>query len=310
MSFPLVGNEKLRDTLLSAIQADRLPHALLIEGDEGLGRHTLASYLAKASLCDDNERPCSICNSCHLFDVGTHPDYVFVSPEDGKKSITVDMVREVRSTAFIKPHIASRRVFVFDRCDNMDERAQNALLKVLEEPPKGVIFILITTSRTVLLDTIISRCTVLTLSPPSKTQALEVLKQKSKEDISLLSDALDRTSNNIGLALSLFSQKSKDETADIAKRFLELLFEGREYEQMKLLYPFEKDRVAADRLFTALKKETAAMLRVCRNDTARARVLNKLYSRICEYEKLLKTNINLSLLFSALICQSAADKRG
>lgn len=310
MIFPLVGNEKLRDTLLSAIQTDRLPHAILIEGDKGLGKHTLANFLAKASLCLNENSPCDSCNGCHLFDVGTHPDFVIASPQQGKKSLSVDAIREIRSKAFIKPHISAKRVFILENCESMDERAQNALLKVLEEPPKGVLFILLSLSRTTLLDTIISRCTVLTLSPPSRSEAIDLLKQRVQADESALNDALEQTGNNIGAAISLFSKESKDETSDVAKRFLELLFAGREYEQLKLLFPFEKDRVATDRLFAALKKETAVMLRVNRNNTARARVLNKLYTRLCEYEKLLKTNINLSLLFGALVCKSAADKRG
>ncbi|MBE6727606.1 MAG: hypothetical protein E7562_03045 [Ruminococcaceae bacterium] len=310
MSFPLAGNEKLKDTLLSALNADRLPHAILIEGDDGLGKHTLASFLAKSALCKENATSCTSCNSCHLFEAGTHPDYELVAPQDGKKSLSVDAVRDIRAKAFIKPHISSKRVFVFERCDSMDERAQNALLKVLEEPPRGVIFILLTLSRTTLLDTIISRCTVLTLSAPTKSQALEVLKQKCSLDTSVLSDALDQTGNNIGAALSLFSQKRKDETAETAKRFLELMLDGREYEQMKLLIPFEKDRIATDRLFASLKKETAVTLRLSRNNTARSRTLNKFYARLCEYEKLLKTNINLSLLFSALVCKGASDRRG
>lgn len=306
MSFPLAGNERLRDTLASALENGRLPHALLLEGDAGLGKRTLARFIARAALCEETPRPCGSCRSCVLFDAGTHPDFTAVSPESGKKSVTVDRIRELRRQVFIKPHISARRVFLLEDCGAMNEQSQNALLKILEEPPAGVVFLLTAESRTALLETIVSRCVTLTLSAPTRAQALPVLTRLLADNG--LSDAdgagaLDETGNNIGAALALLTAGS-DGAAQAARRFLELLFEGSRTEQLRLLHPFCRDRVSADRLLAALRRETAAALRAARRDTARARALNRLYGQLCDYGELLKTNINLPLLFTALVCRA------
>lgn len=305
MSFPLAGNERLRESLESVIASGRIPHAILIEGDKGLGHHTLARYLAQAAVCSEREKPCGLCRNCHLAEVGTHPDLVTVAPEDGKKNITVDKIRELRQLAFVKPHMADSRVFLIERADAMNEQSQNALLKILEEPPAGVIFLLLAESKTALLDTIVSRCVVLTLSAPAREQALVQLRGRVKKSDDEVAAALDAASNNIGLALGLLSKKGGGAAEAAAKEFLRLLPEGSEYEMLRLLAPFEKDRVNADVFFRSLKTEIARELRQSYTDAVRARILDGLYEQIGSYEELLKTNINLSLLFSAAVCRAA-----
>lgn len=306
MSFPLCGNEKLRDTCLNALKADRMPHALLLEGDAGLGKHTLALWIAKAVLCaGEGERPCGECRSCVLFEAGSHPDFISVEPEKGKKSVSVDKIRELRRQAFVKPHISQKRVFLLEDCSAMNEQSQNALLKILEEPPRGVVFILTAPSRTVLLDTVVSRCVVMTLSPPERRQAIPALQaaaarggvEISAEDASR---ALDCEGGNIGAALTALTGKT-DEAAEAAKSFVGLIVSGKRTELLKTLQPFCKDRVAADRLLSAIRRETAAAIRNAKKDISKMRILNRFYGSLDEYEELLKTNINLPLLFTAMV---------
>ena len=175
MSFPLAGNARIRGALTAAIESGRLPHAILIEGDKGTGRHTLAAFTARAAVCEGENKPCGECRGCRLEHAGTHPDIWTVAPEDGKKNITVAQIRSLRSEAYVKPHMSARRVFIIDMADTMNEQAQNALLKVLEEPPGSVLFILIAENKAALLDTVISRCTVLSLSPPEISEAEKYL---------------------------------------------------------------------------------------------------------------------------------------
>ena len=305
MSFPLVGNERLKDILEAAISARRLPHAILLEGEAGLGKRTLGRWIARSALCGSGERPCGKCRSCELFAAGTHPDFVEIMPEKGKKSVTVDRIRELRRQAFIKPHISERRVFFISDCGSMNEQAQNALLKILEEPPQGVIFILAAPSKTVLLDTVISRCVILTLSPPERAEAAQVIKKITAEngtaaEGSAINDALEASGGNIGAALAILSGAA-DEAAKAAKKFVSLLPNGSRTEMLKALQPFCKDRVAADRLIAALQTETAAALRVNYKRTTVAHSLNGFYNRLGEYAELLKTNINLPLLFTAMV---------
>lgn len=248
----------------SFIKGGRIPHAILLECDGG----EVCDYIAKAAVCSGDNRPCGTCRECHLAEVGSHPDISYVTPDEGKKNITVDKIRALRAEAFVKPHSAQNRVFVIEGADRMNEQAQNALLKVLEEPPAGVIFILICASRTALLETIVSRCSVIT------------------------ADADNSISS------------TKSEAKDAAEKFLQQLFSGNELEMLYTLRPFEKDRVLADEFFAALKLCIARQLRRSYNQKNRSRVLTALYSNITKYEGLLKTNINLPLLFSTAVCET------
>ena len=115
MSFPLVGNQKIALAITNALKENRLPHAILIEGDKGLGRHTLAFYLAKAAVCSEDNRPCGICRDCKA--VNSHPDITITAPEEKKKNISVAQIRTLKTEAFIKPHQAKKRVFIIDFAD-------------------------------------------------------------------------------------------------------------------------------------------------------------------------------------------------
>ena len=206
-------NEKVRSSVLGFIKSGRIPHAIMIEGESDDCKLQLALYIASAAVCESQGSPCGQCKNCHLASVGTHPDITRVSAIDGKKFLSVAQIRELRADAFVKAHSASHRVFIIEDAHRMNEQAQNALLKVLEEPPKNVIFILLVPSKTILLDTIISRCVLLSL---------------------LESVALDNTNS---------------ETAD---KFIDLLLSGSEYEMLKLLTPLEKSRADAEDFFKAL----------------------------------------------------------
>ncbi len=212
MIFP-TENQKIKTSVQSFINSHRIPHAIMIEGEANDTNLNLALYIATAAVCDQEEKPCGSCHNCHLANIDSHPDIMRVSALDGKKFLSVAQIRELRADAFIKPHQAAHRVFIIEDAHRMNEQAQNALLKVLEEPPKSVIFILLVPSKTMLLDTIISRCVL----------------------------------------LSLLNTKSKDnEHIDTANKFIDFLLSGSEYDMLKLLSPFEKSRSDAEEFFSTL----------------------------------------------------------
>ncbi len=305
MIFPLKGNENLKASVFNMIESGRIPHALIIEGDEGTGRHTLARFISEAAVCSGSIKPCGNCRDCGMAKSGNHPDIIAVTPEDNKKSITVDKARQLRTEAFVKPHSADKKVYIIDFAERMSETAQNALLKILEEPPQAVIFIIITTSRTQLLQTIVSRCVCLSLTAPDFNTAFDAVKQLSgKTEDEEISDAVKSSENNIGAALTLLKSKGENKIKAAAKEFLRLLFNGSEYEMLRLFIPFEKDRVGTDQFFECLKIEIARTLKKDYKRVVRAKALTRLYSYIGEWQGLLKTNINLPLLFSAVVCKS------
>ena len=149
------------DTIEKIINSGRVPHAFLIEGEVENQGVELALRLARGCVCEGEVKPCDKCKQCLTAINYSNPDISVISAEDGKKNISIAQIRTMRSEAFIKPHSAVRRVFIIKQAELMNEAAQNALLKVLEEPPKNVVFILLASSRTLLLETVISRCTLL-----------------------------------------------------------------------------------------------------------------------------------------------------
>ena len=168
------GNAALKKQLAAEIDAGRFPHALLLEGPVGSGRRTLALQIARAAVCTgDGERPCGDCPACRK---SAHPD-VTVYGGDGT-ALTVDTVRRLRQDAFVMPNEAPFRVLILADAQTMTPQAQNALLKILEEPPMHVLFILTCENRAQLLETVRSRCVCMTLRPVEWEEALPLLHRR------------------------------------------------------------------------------------------------------------------------------------
>ena len=308
INFPLIGNVNLKDSVTNALREKRMPHALLIEGDVGTGRHTLADFLAKALVCSSAEVPCGECRDCSAAESLNHPDITVTAPEEGKKNISVNQIRILKEQTTIKPHMAKAKVFVIDSADTMNDQSQNALLKVLEEPPAATYFILIAESKASFLETVISRCVVLTLSTPEKSAAAEYIANRFGYDIGDINDALELEKNNVGKALLSLEGKSDSIISACAKDFLHSMFADDTWGMLKATAPAEKNRLEADKFFKELKYTVAKELR--KNPLSyKARRLSKLHSELCLLEKSLVTNINLGLLFSTLIAKANQIKQ-
>ncbi len=300
MSFPLVGNSKIALAVENALREKRLPHAILIEGDTGSGRHTLASYLSAAAVCCNEASPCGDCRNCELHKANSHPDIMLTAPEENKKNISVSQIRALRNEAYIKPHMAVCRVFIIDFADTLNEQSQNALLKVLEEPPGNAVFILIAESKATLLETIISRCIVLTLSNPETSVAFDYISKTENYEKEDILSALASCQNNIGKSLMLLRGQCDTKTSAAAKEFLEFLLRGDNWGMLNTTANFEKNRVEAERFFKDLKYAVAQHLKQ-NPKSFNSSAISKFYTELCNLEKKLVTNINLNLLFCTLI---------
>ncbi len=304
-SFPLICNDAAAATVSDALRSNRLPHAIIIEGGDGLGKHTLADYIAKGAVCGEADKPCGFCRGCHLAEVGSHPDITKAKPEQNKKNITVDVVRAIRSEAYLKPNMANRRVFVIDPADSMNEAAQNALLKVLEEPPANALFILIARSAASLLPTVRSRCITLSLAPAEVEDAVHWILSSRKDYTSdAVFEAVQLSNGNIGEALRILEGGAG--IPEDAKKLMELILKRDTYGLMKAFRAYEKDRPAATELFLRLGQQTARTL----SDTVRGIntgfteiKLNAVYSLCCRCEESLALNINLPLLFTGFCAE-------
>lgn len=158
-AFPLIGNRAQTARLIAASDADRMHHAYLLEGPEGVGKATFALWLARYTNCTSASRPCGTCRSCHLMLSGTHPDLVVVVPDPDRATrvITVDQAHQLIRALQLQRHSARRRFVILDPVDALNDESANALLKTLEEPPQGTQFMLVTARVAALLPTIRSR---------------------------------------------------------------------------------------------------------------------------------------------------------
>ncbi len=210
---------KSADTL---IRNKKLSHAILIDSGSEAEREEFASYLAKAFVCE-NELPCNLCSNCKKISNGIHPDIQVIDPFDrGKKTFIVEWVREIRTDAFILPNEARCKVYILKHSNLMNQNAQNALLKILEEPPSHARFILICDSRAAMLETIMSRVTPFNLGADSSILNDDI-SQKAAELAEKLARALADVTELEFMRLSSAFEKNKELLAPTLS-YLQLIF--------------------------------------------------------------------------------------
>lgn len=299
MIFPLIGNETVKNAVLNAITSKRIPHAIIIEGESGLGKSALSRFIAKSVLCSNNGGHCDNCKSCHLVDVGSHPDLHTVSPEAKKKNIAVDQIREMRLQAFTKPQMSEACVFIIDRAETLNQQSQNTLLKVLEEPPGNVVFIFLCNNTASLLDTVISRCIIYSLSSVPIKVAAQYLQEQHGFDGEAALKAAESSNGNIGRAIKLLSNDESDTVRDTALSYSKAVFAKDLYKMLSITAQFEKDRVAADKFVYELKAFFSKELRESVRNQSKAKYILKLIDITDSLVEPLKTNINLPLLFTS-----------
>lgn len=239
MSFStLLGNARLRENLERSIQRGHISHFYLITGPKGSGKHTLAKLLAAAILCRENDPPCFGCQSCRKVMDGNHPDFITVDDPE-KKTVPVDLIRGARADIYIRPNESEYKVYLFPRAQDMGLPGQNALLKVLEEPPEYVVFLLLADNPEKLLPTVRSRCTELPLLPlPEKTLISALAERFPKAVREALSGAACASGGYLGQAMELLENglTQPPQTAAMAKA----LADGDAMALMEVLVPMEK----------------------------------------------------------------------
>ena len=233
----LLGNDRLKDNLKASVSRGRLSHFYLICGPEGSGKHTLAQLLAAAAVCQEqNNKPCLRCNACRKVLSGNHPDVITVTDPDHKE-VPVSIVREIREDMFIQPNEADKKVYIFPQALRVE--GQNALLKILEEPPSYGVNMLLTDNPEALLPTIRSRCTELKLNPlPPRlleNQLRQAFPEAQPED---LQAAISRSGGYLGQAKALLESGAM--VSEQTKAFAKCFAEKNHAALLQLLVPMEK----------------------------------------------------------------------
>jgi DNA polymerase-3 subunit delta' len=171
----IYGHDKPLAILKRAMAGNRVAHAYLFYGMEGVGKRTVASVFARALNCHGTDPPCDVCTSCLKAEHNNHPNIIRIIAEG--QFIKIDAVKEIRAAMAFRPE-GGKRVFILQDADRMNAPAANALLKTLEEPSADNILILTTARPHALPITILSRCQALRFSPLRQTEVARFLREK------------------------------------------------------------------------------------------------------------------------------------
>lgn len=179
----VLGHQQNKEFLEKLLKPGSRPHALLFYGMGGIGKKMLALHFAKTFLCKSaDKKPCGICESCRLMDIENnsfaHPDFYLLTAEEAGKDIKIEQVKEMAKQAAFAPVLSEHKVCIIDDAWQMTAEAANSLLKLLEEPPPGWLFILITQQAERLLPTVLSRVVRLRFDAPDSSAVQQILKAK------------------------------------------------------------------------------------------------------------------------------------
>lgn len=163
MNIPC-GREDEARLFQNIIKSGRLGQAYIINAPEGMGKKTLTNYILSLLFCDTHSS-CGTCPSCRSLLAHCHPDAVYLTREEDKASLGVDRVRAIKQEVYTKPAMAPYKAVVAEEMELATDGAQNAMLKMIEEPPENVVFFLLCSSMAPILPTIVSRSVTVNLKP-------------------------------------------------------------------------------------------------------------------------------------------------
>ncbi|MBP3323290.1 MAG: hypothetical protein J6M16_03770 [Clostridia bacterium] len=317
-----VGNDEVKKRLGDYFINGRLPHFIILQGEEGTGKRTLGKLIASAAVCrsDAFSAPCGKCPACIRAKAGTHPDIKTVTGSGASGMISTESIKNLIEDAYLRPEESEFSVYLLFAGNIMSEATQNKLLKIIEEPPPGVMFILCIKSAESLLPTVRSRAGIFTLKAPSKEEAAGFLKAEYPEcDESVLMDAIESFSGNIGKIKAFIEDKGKEGASspalEAAVKITALLTKSDEHSLLKVFHPFIKDKQRLNLLINNLSEifrdasackfgsdklisvDRDGARKLCQTLTARQLML---LPEICrKYSELLSKNANQALLVTA-----------
>ena len=333
--FPkLLGNEETKTRVGRAIESGTVPHAFLIGGPSGSGKTTLALEMAAAINCEhkqdkDAPLPCGSCRNCRRIYDGNYPDVKLLAKKKDKATLGVEAVKDFREDMFLPSTESENKIYFIDDAESMTPEAQNALLKVLEEPPKSVTIILLAKECDRILTTIKSRAQYIAMTRFDDEELAQRLLSDSAEaraikslDPSKFMGLVMSADGRLGLAKNLISKKmsesTEEERADIIKLIRAIGQKSSYSEIYSALSHFPTKRaelnLALERLMNALRdllvikydKNARTVFfpsaeeaeRIC-GDISAVRLV-KLYDIVSETHELSSRNANISNLLASL----------
>lgn len=308
----LYSKEQAVGLISSMIKGDRLCHSFVLAGEKGVGKRTLANYIAMQILCEKGTgTPCGVCKSCLMAESGGHPDIIYITPSGKSENFRVDDLRPVVADASVAANEGGYKVYILPGIDKALPAAQNILLKVFEEPPDHVIFIMTAEERERVLQTILSRAIVINVTPADKGSCIQALTDNGATN-EKANEAYEIFGGNIGRCIEYLQGDIKGElnkVSDIAKA----LSKGDEYGLLRILSTADKEsalEICRGLLLTVcdacvikqggvpsscFKKEAEVL-----SQNIRLKGLMAIYERIGQGIQKLSGNGNLALTLSSL----------
>jgi len=240
----ILGHSLPKKILETAVKTQKISHGYIFYGIDGIGKFALAREFAKVLVCENNSG-CGNCPRCKQFEAGTVSDFQVIDlslNKDGeqKDSISVDETRSLIGDIFLKPFTADKKIYIINNADKMTVQAQNALLKIFEEPPSYAVIILIVSNISNILTTILSRGVQVRFNPlPPK----EIRKYLEKNYLELISDNTIISSNgSIKNAIGIQESESYSNLRkEVSDAFLSLISERKKSNVTKLYSIFVKN---------------------------------------------------------------------
>lgn len=200
----IIGHEKIIEHFQTAIRTGQISHAYILEGEKGSGKKMLARAFAAALECEEGTgESCQSCHNCAMAQSGNHPDIVWVNHEK-PNTISVDDIRsQVNGDIGIKPYQGAYKIYIVDQAEKMNEQAQNALLKTIEEPPAYAVILLLASQTGSFLPTILSRCITLTLKPIEEDKITQYIRTHTEISQQEAEFCAGYSMGNLGKAMDL-----------------------------------------------------------------------------------------------------------
>lgn len=266
----IYGNKYLLSTLESMVNSGRTAHTVLFCGEKGSGRKLMAKYYTMQLLCENprDGKPCGVCNACRNVDEGYHPDIVYAEKSGKLGGYSVETVRRICSDAYVKPNnSSSRKIYIFTDCQNIDTRPQNALLKLIEEPPDYAYFIFTSESRSDFLPTIISRCVCFGVSPCTEDEARASLAESGYGQ-SEINGAIGCFHGNIGMCTGYLTDEGLRKQVDLTKSLTDSIIRKDEYELNAAFFSIGRERSDVRNVLAMLDKLVRDAAVLGKNDNA------------------------------------------
>ena len=272
------------------IKSGRSPHALLITGEKGGGKRTFALHFSMALLCKEGLYPCFSCSSCKKALSFNHPDIIYAKGNEKTGSIGVDEIRRLRQAASKVPQESKKKIFIIEDAQNLTAEAQNAFLKILEEPPEDTVFILTCSKEEALLETVLSRLTRLSLPcicDDLKMEALGAQKDFSGEEISLAAGVF----STVGEALEALPGGKNEKLFKKSLEIAEIINKKDRYGLLSALssYNSAKERENFKELISLILK---VCLYSCKKGDIPPSEMSKINKALCRALSLLGNNVS------------------